>query len=184
MKNKKDRGSLQAPGTNGHIRWKQINIAFLCARNRDRTHPSWFVSGQYSFDSTCTYSYICFQKSIRSLFCSLSFWAAFILTHGFLFENSLYLIVRDKHWLSRWYFLCMNETSTYSWLKSRASCASWWNWGKLIKFSLVSFSEIESPSLLVRRGSLSLLRGRKSNLVRIQQARHPSRRIRWWRSAS
>jgi hypothetical protein len=48
----------------------------------------------------------------------------------------------------------------------------------------VSFSEIESPSLLVRRGSLSLLRGRKSNLVRIQQARHPSRRIRWWRSAS
>ena len=27
----------------------------------------------------------------------------------------------------------------------------------------VSFSEIESPSLLVRRGSLSLLRGRKSN---------------------
>ena len=49
---------------------------------------------------------------------------------------------------------------------------------------LVSFSEIESPSLLVRRGSLSLLRGRKSNLVRIQQARHPSRRMRWWRSAS
>ena len=49
---------------------------------------------------------------------------------------------------------------------------------------IVSFSEIESPSLLVRRGSLSLLRGRKSNLVRIQQARHPSRRIRWWRSAS
>jgi hypothetical protein len=48
----------------------------------------------------------------------------------------------------------------------------------------VSFSEIESPSLLVRRGSLSLLRGRKSNLVRIQQARHPSRRIRWGRSAS
>ena len=48
----------------------------------------------------------------------------------------------------------------------------------------VSFSEIESPSLLVRRGSLSLLRRRKSNLVRIQQARHPSRRIRWWRSAS
>ena len=49
---------------------------------------------------------------------------------------------------------------------------------------LVSFSEIESPSLLVRRGSLSLLRGRKSNLVWIQQARHPSRRMRWWRSAS
>ena len=126
MKNKKDRGSLQAPGTNGHIRWKQINIAFLCARNRDRTHPSWFVSGQYSFDSTCTYSYICFQKSIRSLFCSLSFWAAFILTHGFLFENSLYLIVRDKHWLSRWYFLRMNETSTYSWLKSR-ECADYFS---------------------------------------------------------
>jgi len=49
---------------------------------------------------------------------------------------------------------------------------------------IVSFSEIESPSLLVRRGSLSLLRWRKSNLVRIQQVRHPSRRIRWWRSAS
>ena len=48
----------------------------------------------------------------------------------------------------------------------------------------VSFSEIESPSLPVRRGSLSLLRERKSNLVRIQQARRPSRRIRWWRSAS
>ena len=40
----------------------------------------------------------------------------------------------------------------------------------------VSFSEIESPSLLFRRGSLSLLRKRKSNLIRIQQARCPSRR--------
>ena len=39
-----------------------------------------------------------------------------------------------------------------------------------------SFSEIESPSLLFRRGSLSLLRKRKSNLIRIQQARCPSRR--------
>ena len=42
--------------------------------------------------------------------------------------------------------------------------------------SYVSFSEIESPSLLFRRGSLSLLRKRKSNLIRIQQARCPSRR--------
>ena len=41
---------------------------------------------------------------------------------------------------------------------------------------VVSFSEIESPSLLFRRGSLSLLRKRKSNLIRIQQARCPSRR--------
>lgn len=48
----------------------------------------------------------------------------------------------------------------------------------------VSFSAIESPSLLFRRGRSSLLRKRKSNLVRIQQARHPSRRMRWWRPAS
>ena len=60
----------------------------------------------------------------------------------------------------------------------------YWVYLKGPKPPFVSFSEIESPSLLVRRGSLSLLRGRKSNLVRIQQARHPSRRIRWWRSAS
>ena len=49
---------------------------------------------------------------------------------------------------------------------------------------VVSFSEIESPSLLFRRGRSSLLRKRKSNLIRIQQARHPSRRMRWWRPAS
>ena len=49
---------------------------------------------------------------------------------------------------------------------------------------IVSFSEIESLSLLFRRGRSSLLRKRKSNLIRIQQARHPSRRMRWWRPAS
>ena len=55
-------------------------------------------------------------------------------------------------------------------------------------FTAIRASDLEMvrqiSQLLVRRGSLSLLRGRKSNLVRIQQARHPSRRIRWWRSAS
>ena len=35
----------------------------------------------------------------------------------------------------------------------------------------VSFSEIESPSLLFRRGRYSPGRKRKSNLIRIQQAR-------------